>query len=1316
MLFLLNFDAQAQCANVQGDQLAYGTDQWIGYVYNGVPTGNPPDTTPFVSTTYAGYITRTETFDQNIAAGSLPAESTLCTGTYSQNFAIRYKMKKTLAAGYYTFTVGGDDGYRFSTTGAGNWITGLSDWAEHSYGSKTATVYHAGGVMNLVLEYYERGGDSRVSVTGNLAACTTTAPTAISGTLAVSCNITTTLTATGGTAGTGATYQWGTGTVGSNIIAGATTASVTVQPLAASTTYWVRRIAAAPCSNTTDAATAIVTNTTPVTGDPSVFGSNTWNVYGYRGKDITLGSAAEYAGYYVAPTLGFDTTTYWSEATSPSTNNTAGWNGCSIPNDAFTFVHKRQGFPCGSYTIQLLGWDDDVIVYITTTSGTFTYSHNGYSGGAGGAQNFGTFALDANSTIEVRVKEDGGNANAKLSITATNVTGPPTTVSGNLTVGCGTESTTLTASGGTAGTGFTYEWGTGTVVGENIIAGQNAATITVAPAVTTTYWVRRVGPAPCYTATTGITKTVTRANPVPGDPTTFGNGVWNLYGYSGTNITTLSSNIYLGYYTFNTLSFDTQTYWALAASPSSYSGWGGCPVPADNFTFVHKRKGFDCGVYKITLNRWDDAASLYIDGTLVWSSNAWSGDPEVNTVVGNYQLGPNSTIELRTEETTGVAAAKITFTTVNSTDATGITGPSVVCKDASVTLTATGAALLANSVYEWSYGATAGANVIAGQTGATVTVSPGVTTKYWVRIKNTICSTYTAGFSKTVTVPAATVYNNGAWSNGTPTLTTPAEIQTNLEISAPLEACSCLVKNNATVTVDTGATFTIKRKLTVETGSALITQNNGAVVQIDDNVTNEGKVNIIKNSNPLYRLDYTMWSSPVSGQVLNLFSIFTNPTRFYTYGGVDANGNYADIYTVANANDNFATATGYLIRMPNTITGGPTGTYYQGTSTLSYQGTFKGVPNNGTIYKTLNTLGNRYTAVGNPYASPISVKEFYNQNTGVLDGTSAMYFWRKKNDSSVSTYATLTLAAFVANGAAPDGTTTNTPNYQFGGQDQSVYFTGSNSNNNNWLIAPGQGFIVRAQANLTNPQLVFNNTMRKPANVTNASFLKTAEDSQPSRFWLNLSTQTGFSQVAVAYIDGATTGLDFGYDGARLAGGGDASLYSIAADENLAIQARPAFNPSDEVALGYTANVAGQYTFAIDHKDGVFAEGQDVYLKDSFTGLTHNVSVAEYNFTTDAGTFANRFSVIYMQTLGTDNTVLASNNVIVYKQDNAINITTGNVEMTDVTVYDMRGRKLFSQTGINAAQFSVTNLTAQQEVLIVEINTEKGKVSKKIVY
>jgi hypothetical protein len=61
--------------------------------------------------------------------------------------------------------VGGDDGYRLSLDGGNTWV--INRWNDQSYGATTYTT-SLSGTVNMVLEYYENGGDNRLSfnVTG----------------------------------------------------------------------------------------------------------------------------------------------------------------------------------------------------------------------------------------------------------------------------------------------------------------------------------------------------------------------------------------------------------------------------------------------------------------------------------------------------------------------------------------------------------------------------------------------------------------------------------------------------------------------------------------------------------------------------------------------------------------------------------------------------------------------------------------------------------------------------------------------------------------------------------------------------------------------------------------------------------------------------------------------------------------------------------------------------------------------------------------------------------------------------------------------
>ncbi len=86
-------------------------------------------------------------------------------------------------------------------------------------------------------------------------------------------------------------------------------------------------------------------------------------------------------------------------------------------------------------------------------------------------------------------------------------------------------------------------------------------------------------------------------------------------------------------------------------------------------------------------------------------------------------------------------------------------------------------------------------------------------------------------------------------------------------------------------------------------------------------------------------------------------------------------------------------------------------------------------------------------------------------------------------------------------------------------------------------------------------------------------------------------------QALIGYTAIASTQFDNGWDGETILDGG-VTIYSIVENKKLAIQARPEFETTDVVKLGFKTSTAGTYQFNLDHMDGLFATGQHVYVKD----------------------------------------------------------------------------------------------------------------------
>lgn len=479
------------------------------------------------------------------------------------------------------------------------------------------------------------------------------------------------------------------------------------------------------------------------------------------------------------------------------------------------------------------------------------------------------------------------------------------------------------------------------------------------------------------------------------------------------------------------------------------------------------------------------------------------------------------------------------------------------------------------------------------------------------------------------------------------------------------------------------------------TENEFIVEDNANIIQENGDIANIGEITLRKNSSQLYRLDYTIWSSPVMGQTLGDFSPLTQENRFYTY-----NTEISEFESVPTSEE-FMPGRGYMIRMPDTWPIVPG--YDQGTAAITYTGEFKGVPNNGNVIVDVNTTGAGYNMVGNPYPSPINVHAFFNQNILNLEPGTPIWVWRKRNNPDATSYATITKAGYTAN-------------YALGGDTSEGQFNSNESEE--WVLNPGQGFFVRvaddAQA------ILFTNSMRQAVN--NGQFFRNGNtDSEPavSRLRLNIQGENEFhaNQAIVAYSNETTLGIDSGWDGQMMTSG-SVRLYTRVNDMNLAIQARPAFTAADEVPLLVDIEVPGSYTISLDQMTGVFEGDQIVILEDTMTGTEHNLKEGDYTFTAGEGTYENRFILKYAtEALGTENPVGELNNVVVYKQGNSININAGNIQMSGVTVYDIRGRVLFDNKSVNANQTSIDSLASSQQVLLVQITSpENGTVTKKIIF
>ena len=493
------------------------------------------------------------------------------------------------------------------------------------------------------------------------------------------------------------------------------------------------------------------------------------------------------------------------------------------------------------------------------------------------------------------------------------------------------------------------------------------------------------------------------------------------------------------------------------------------------------------------------------------------------------------------------------------------------------------------------------------------------------------------------------------------------------------------------LTLNEGYTYTIKPDFYLfvyenvvnnSTPDSFVVENNASLYFADDFApANEGEITVKRNSSNIFRLDYTMWSSPLTGsQTLKDFSSQTSDNRFYDYNTTNNNFSVKDPFSTT-----FTAGKGYLIRAPNNFVAN------NGTNLpQSWTGSFVGVPTNGEISVALSTADQGYNMVGNPYPTVISADEFLEENLSNVDGT--IYFWRRLNNPTGAG----DLGSFYASYT------------EFGGVGSDT------SDEPNSFIQIGQGFLVKALSS----ELVFNASMRVPDNFENQFFRSSnLNENEKHRMWLSLTNESGVSsRMLVGYAEGATNDKDR-LDGSYI-NDSDVALTSLINNEEYSIQAKALpFKVEDTIPLGFKVVVAGEYTISLSKMDGLFEAGQLVYLEDTFTSTIHNLSASDYTFSAESGDFKNRFVLRFTNEVLSIDQPLDVNAVAVFVRDNSININTGNIQMQSVIVFDVQGRKLLSQEQVNSSELNINSLTKSNQVLLLQIKDENNNiVVKKLVF
>ena len=177
-------------------------------------------------------------------------------------------------------------------------------------------------------------------------------------------------------------------------------------------------------------------------------------------------------------------------------------------------------------------------------------------------------------------------------------------------------------------------------------------------------------------------------------------------------------------------------------------------------------------------------------------------------------------------------------------------------------------------------------------------------------------------------------------------------------------------------------------------------------------------------------------------------------------------------------------------------------------------------------------------------------------------------------------------------------------------------------------------------------------------------------------------------------------------------------LYTVDGEDKYVIQGRAIpFDNNDFVPLGVDVIENGIYTIALAMTDGLFNNNsQDIFLEDKYTNTIHNLRQNPYIFSSDAGSFTDRFLIRYHDVSNLNSLGTIDNNTITIWTNNYINIKSDIQKISQITVYDVLGRKINSTDNLDSNVIEIPNLKSNSTYILKIKFHNEVVVYRKIVF
>ncbi len=524
-----------------------------------------------------------------------------------------------------------------------------------------------------------------------------------------------------------------------------------------------------------------------------------------------------------------------------------------------------------------------------------------------------------------------------------------------------------------------------------------------------------------------------------------------------------------------------------------------------------------------------------------------------------------------------------------------------------------------------------------------------------------------------------TEWNGNIWTNGLPNYSKYTIINGNYDsaLNGTIEACSLKIITGNTLRVTENFPVYIERD--VENFGEIIIANNASFIQTSDkgNISGNGIYKVektVSNLTDYYNMVY--WSSPLNSTSFTFNDLLPNAWRYYSFD------NQNQTWNQQTTTDILLPGRGYVVSAPTGFTGGDIPIVFQ-----KNNDTFNnGIISNPVVINGTGAFGDDdWNLLGNPYPSAIDFHQFVQDNPSIQG---SYYLWTNcaglsGNNQQESGYSTYSLSG--ATSACANGNFTATR-----------------------YISSMQGFFIEANSQ---GSIVFKNGQRTEFNNNFAS--RNLNDSY-NRLWLDLTSSNGnYKQILLDFNDQATLSIDRLYDAKATEDGSGFNFYSLSETTKLNIQAIPNLTDEDcTIPLGFKTTTLDDITFKLNDFEGILQQ-KNIYLIDELLGTIHNLKLTNYSFSTTNNEDNNRFKLrITNNTLSNNSEDI--NDLIVYQNGNELIFKNSQQQLSQITIYDINGKKLFNINQINRNDYQVPLHVNMQFVIIKVTFTNSQEVTKKL--